>query len=308
MGTARFLVPVRNGQPDIRCKTLKIIDAEIRGGFAEVVVDGTSAKYLRKRRYAQEIALPKQHLSISQVNTYLRCPLQYYWRYVEGLKIPPPSAVVFGQATHKAIEHNYRHKVKSGEDRPVEEVQEVFAQEFDRLAPEAQWEEGEKPGEVKDEGIRTTELYMREVAPKTQPTAVEESFEVQFENVEYTLKGVVDVVDASGTIIDTKTSKRAPAADQAAKDFQLTAYSLGYRVIRGEPETGLRIDYIVRTKSPKIVSLPAGPRTDREVDRLLKLMSCVARAIRDQTFYPQPHNFSCNPNGCGYWLVCQEKW
>lgn len=308
MATARFLVPIRDGKPDIRCKSVKVIDAEIRGGFAEIVVDGTSAKYLRLRRYAQEIALPKQHLSISQVNTYLRCPLQYYWRYVEGLKVPPPSAVVFGLATHRAVEHNYRHKLRSGEDRPTEEIQEVFAEEFDRLAPEAQWEEGEKPGEVKDEGIRTTELYMREVAPKTDPAAVEEPFEVEFGNVEYTLKGVVDLVDRKGTIIDTKTSKRTPAEDQLAKDLQLTAYSLGYRTAVGVPEAGLRMDYIVRTKSPKIVSLSAEPRDQKELDRLLKLIGYVARAIRDELYFPQPHNFTCTPNGCGYWNICQERW
>jgi len=304
---ARFIVPVKDGQIDI-AKKVRILDAEIRGDYAEILVDGSSAKYLRQRRYAHELSLPKEHLSISQINTYLRCPLQYYWRYVEGLKIPPASAVIFGLATHAALEHNYRHKKETGEDRPVEEVQEVFAQEFDRLAPQAQWEEGEKPGEVKDEGIKTTELYMREVAPETYPALVEEPFEIQFENVEYTLKGVVDIIQYDGTIVDTKTSKRSPSAEQLDKDLQLTAYSLGYRIITGRPENGLRMDYIVRTKSPKIVTLTAEPRTEKEVDRLLKLLGYVARAIRDKLFYPQPHNFMCTPTGCGYWLICQERW
>lgn len=305
---ARFIVPVNpDGTVDV-AKKVRVLDAEVRGSYAEILVDERGARYLRERRYATEVALPNSHLSISQINTYLRCPLQYYWRYVEGLKVPPASAVTFGLATHRAIEHNYSFKVVSGEDRPVEEVQEVFAREFDSLAPGTQWEEGEEPGAVKDEGIKTTALYMREVAPVTKPVAVEQPFEVEFENVEYTLKGVVDLVDASETIIDTKTSKRAPSPDQLERDLQLTAYSLGYRAVTGRTETGLRMDYVVRTKTPKIVSLKSGPRDEREVNRLLKLIGYVARAIRDRLFFPQPHNFTCNPNGCGYWTICQERW
>lgn len=305
---ARFLVPVRpDGGVDV-AKHIKVLDAEVRGNYAEIVVDGSSAKYLRERRYAREVALPKSHISISQVNTYLRCPLQYYWRYVENLRIPPPSAVTFGRATHAAIEHNYRHKMMTGSDVPVKEAQEAFAYAFDQMAPETQFEEGESPGALKDEGVRCTALYMTEVAPAVQPVAVEEEFELEFENTEHTLKGVVDLIDASGTIIDTKTTKRAPAADTLERDLQLTTYSLGYRTLKGEAEAGLRMDHIVRTKQPKIVSLSAGPRSEREIQRLLKIIAYVARAIRDQLFYPQVHNFTCNPAGCGYWLVCQEKW
>lgn len=308
MEIARFLVPVKDGRPDIRAKMVRIIDAEVHGNYAEVIVDASSARYLRKRRYAYEIALPKSHISITQVNTYLRCPLQYYWRYEEGLKVPPPSAITFGLATHKAIEHNYRHKMSTHEDLPVEQVQEVWADEFDKLAPETAWEDGESPGQVKDEGIRVTGVYMSEIAPKVQPILVEEPFEIELENVEFTLKGIVDIVDDTGNIIDTKTTKRSPSEDTIARDLQMTTYALGHRTIYGVQESGLRMDFLVRNKAPKVVSLAAGPRDQREIDRLLKLIGYVARAIRDRLYYPQPHNFTCTPSGCGYYQICQERW
>jgi len=307
MALARFLVPVKDGKPDLP-KTVKVVDVDLRGNVAEVIVDAKSAKYLRERRYAQEVALPKKHISISQINTYLRCPLQYFWRYEEGLKIPPASAVSFGIATHRAIEHNYKHKVEAREDLPVEEVKEVWAQEWDKLAPETQFEEGEEPGPIKDEGVAIAELYMHEIAPAVQPVLVEREFEVGLENLEFTLKGVVDVIDESSLIIDTKTSKRTPAEDTVARDIQMTMYSLGHRMLLGVNESGLRMDYLVRTKKPKVVSLSAGPRDGREIDRLLRLISYVARAIRDQLFYPNIHNFMCTPTGCGYWQICNERW
>ncbi|HPT74955.1 MAG TPA: hypothetical protein PKX52_08640, partial [Methanomassiliicoccaceae archaeon] len=73
-----------------------------------------------------------------------------FWRYEEGLKVPPSSAMTFGTVTHRAIEHNYKHKVEAREDLPVPEIQEVWADEWDKRVSETQFEEGEKPGEVKE--------------------------------------------------------------------------------------------------------------------------------------------------------------
>ena len=88
----------------------------------------------------------------------------------------------------------------------------------------------------------------------------------------------------------------------------MTMYSLGHRTLLGIEGSGLRMEYLVRTKKPKVVSLSAGPRGQKEIDRLLKLISYVARAIRDQLFYPNVHNFMCHPKTCGYWTICQERW
>ena len=307
MALSRFLVPVKDGKPDLP-KTVKVVDVDLRGNVAEVVVDAKGAKYLRGRRYAREITLPRRHISVSQVNTYLRCPLQYFWRYEEGLKVPPTSALTFGSVTHKAIEHNYKHKVEAREDLPVDEVKEVWADEWDKRVSETQFEEGEKPGEIKDEGVRIAALYMKEVAPSVQPVIVEGEFDLPLENLDYTLKGIVDVVDEQSIIHDTKTSKRTPTEDSIYHDLQMTMYSLGHRTLLGIEESGLRMDYLIRTKTPKTVSLAAPPRQQKDIDRLLKLISYVARAIRDQLYYPNPHNFMCHPNSCGYWNICHERW
>jgi putative RecB family exonuclease len=47
----------------------------------------------------------KPHFSISQLNCYLQCPLQYYFQYELGIAWEKtPSAVVFGSTVHTAIE------------------------------------------------------------------------------------------------------------------------------------------------------------------------------------------------------------
>jgi putative RecB family exonuclease len=249
----------------------------------------------------------QRYLSISQMNTYLRCPLQYHWRYVKGIVIPPKSALTFGKAIHSGLEYNYRQKKETHKDLKADEICQVFSQNFNFLKKETLWEPEEKPGELKDEGIGIIRKYQKEIAPAVQPVQVEEEFEVKFDNFPCVFRGIIDLVDDKDLIIDHKTTKRSPTPDQAQKDLQVTAYSLGHRVKYGKVEKGLRFDYIVRRKTPKIVQLSL-IRTQEDIDRFLKLIAYVAKAIDQELFYPQPHNFSCNEKSCGYWEICKKEW
>ena len=75
---ARFLVPVKDGKPRIP-GSIKVLDVDLRGTYAEILVDAQAASYLRDRDYAAELFTPRGYLSYSQINTYLRCPMQYFW-------------------------------------------------------------------------------------------------------------------------------------------------------------------------------------------------------------------------------------
>jgi ATP-dependent helicase/DNAse subunit B len=120
----RFHVSNENGKPKIP-EWIKPVNIEPRGEGFEILVDEKAKNYLDKRRYAIRLSLPKSYISVSQVKTYLRCPLQYYFSQIEGLKLPPKSALAFGSVTHKSVEVNYKQKLDSHEDLPVEHIQEV---------------------------------------------------------------------------------------------------------------------------------------------------------------------------------------
>src|SRR5271157_5234043 len=50
------------------------------------------------------VSMEKPHLSYSQINTYLACPLKYKYHYID--RIEPPfvsSALVFGSCIHEAV-------------------------------------------------------------------------------------------------------------------------------------------------------------------------------------------------------------
>ncbi len=76
-----------------------------------------------------------------------------------------------------------------------------------------------------------------------------------------------------------------------AQDIQLTAYSLAHRLTHSKPESGLQLDVMVRTKSPKVLHIPA-TRTPKDHARFLKLLGFVAKGIQQALFYPNP-NFTC---------------
>ena len=99
------------------------------------------------------------HLSVSQVKLYLLCPLKYFYRYIQRLPAPPPSEVTLGHSFHTALETNFRQKITSQQDLPLTHVTDAFSDAWDTEAKETLFEEGEKPGEIKDEGITILGVY-----------------------------------------------------------------------------------------------------------------------------------------------------
>jgi len=301
----RFTVKGINGQPRLP-KSFTPRRIEQRGQNFEILVDEREAKYLRQRDYALEVPLPRDHLSVSQLNMFKNCPRQYYYAYVLGLKRKPSSNMTFGTAFHSTVEVNYRQKIDSQEDLPVKEVQEIWANEFEMLIPETQFEMDEKPGAIKDEGVAAVEVYMMDFAPKIQPIMVEELIDIPLEDSDFFVRMRLDIVDNQFRVRDTKSSVRAPSIDEAEHNFQLTSYDLAHRYVLGVPPTKLCLDYIVRTKIAQVVALEAEPRSEAELEDALREFSMIARAIRDGAFYRcSPKNVLCSPKYCGFHPLCR---
>jgi len=176
------------------------------------------------------------HLSVTQMKTYLRCLLQYFFSYVCDVKPPANGAMALGRAVHSALEHNYRQKIQTGEDLPLSDLQDVFGSEWDRAAEDAFFEKSEKPGDLKDQGAGLLDVYHREIAPTVQPVDVERRFLIHVPGVKLPLLGYIDLIDDRGTIIDHKTSSRNYQQDAVDRDLQLTAYALAYRTLFGQQE------------------------------------------------------------------------
>lgn len=257
-------------------------------------------------------------LSFSAVNMYCRCGLQYYFRYIEGIIAPPRPAMVLGKAFHAALESNYKQKAESHKDLPVDDLKDIYVTEVETIfLDEVLLDEDEKTkgkeivkAEIKDEGTLMIDAYQKEIGQETMPLEVELEFNCQIQyddGVTVDTIGYIDLITEDGTLVDTKTSQRAPQKDTAHKSQQLTLYSLGYKTLYGHLPQKLRLDYVIGNKnSAKTVSLNT-TRSDEEIERFFKRIRRVVDGIRKGVFIP-PDQSSWACQYCGYRVinVCKE--
>src|SRR5690554_1634752 len=245
--------------------------------------------------------LPTGFLSVSQVRTYLRCPRQYEYIYINKMRPPVTSSLLLGRAFHKAIEEANRAKMETGEILSNDDVKDAFSQMWDREKAEVEWEEGEDQGQLKDAGLAMTSHYYEQIGQKLRPMMIEQGTTVDIEGVP--VKVVIDLVERDGKIRDFKTAKRTPAKDEADRSIQLSTYAMAYREMTGEHESGAALDYTVSLKGgPKITQLET-QIDDARLERTKALIKGVAQAISSGMFYPVEEGFSCS--FCSFRDLCK---
>jgi len=254
-----------------------------------------------------KINLPKEWLSSTQINMFLRCPRQYMYRYIDGLKIPPAGILVLGSAGHSAIAHNYKQKIESYKDLKTSEVLDFFSEEFDkRIEEENPIFEDEKPGIVKDNGVRVLEEYQKVKSKTIQPKEVEKEFAIEFANVDYFIKGFIDLITDLKELVDHKISKKSPYQKDLDDQLQMTGYKLGYKCLYGEDPGDLRYDYLITTKKPQIKSYSTF-RTDEDLDEYLELVGQIVEALKAGNFYKRTQGWHCSQKMCGYYEKCRPN-
>lgn len=251
----------------------------------------------------------KPHLSFSQINMFLRCPRQYYYKYILGETRPPSGAMMQSKCWHQAVEANYEQKIVTGQDMPLDEVQSIFSDRFDHDFHETEFDLGvnETVHGLKDQGVEITTEHHLTIAPTVTPKHVEHPFRISLgEEFPYDLLGYWDLIEDDDRIVDNKAYKRTPSQKDLDKDLQFTAYSAGFRVSEGRIEPGLRMDAVVKNKKPKTVQLYT-TRTNQEIQWFFRLVEQVTAAIKSENFFPNPQGWHCSPDFCGYWNQCKGE-
>jgi hypothetical protein len=167
---------------------------------------------------------------------------------MEKLRMPPSVRQLLGISAHSAVEHNYRQKVESREDEPLDVVLDVFGTTYDAVIGEVDNPE-EHPGRAKDGGIGLLKMHHARVAPTVQPVMVEEPGQFTVNGTPFSW--TIDLVDDEDLVRDLKTTLRAP--DPNAHWIQVVGYAAAFRQRTGRTEKGAVLDYLVRTKQPQYV-------------------------------------------------------
>ena len=247
------------------------------------------------------------HTSVSQMNTFWRCAIQYYWRYPMGLKVPPGVTLIIGKGGHKSVESNLNAKKDNGVLLPESDVLDIAAEavnaEWDkeppRLSPEEQTE-GEKNvrGKAVDRAVLLSRLHHCKVAPDIIPTGVEREWRLEIPHLSVDLVGIIDVCEPD-RIRDTKFKSKSPTAGEVDGSLQFTAYHLARKVIDGV-DCKLQMDALVSTKEAKYVPMPT-TRTVADHQDLLNRLCVMQEAIEKGVFLPcQRDSWACSEKWCGY--------
>jgi hypothetical protein len=255
----------------------------------------------------------KPTYSSTRLDTYLTCGEAYRRRYILGEKIPPGVALIRGRSVHKAAEINYRQKLETREDLPVEQIVDSAAAEFEATVEgegvlfnfeEERIGAGKVIGAAKDDTTSCARVFAERVSPAVQPLIVEEMVRIDLPDRDFDLIGKIDTVDELEYVRDLKTSGRRKAQADVDTSDQLTWYSAAYRKLTGRTPKGVVLDVLLCQKTPSVQRL-VSHRTTRDIDVFLARLNAFVAGVSGGIFLPAtPGHWKCSPKWCGYWHTC----
>lgn len=243
----------------------------------------------------------------SQINMFERCPRQWFYRYGEGLVRPPSAALTVGSAVDAGVTTNLQTKIDTGELASTEQVLDVFSTEFDKRASETQWGDDD-PGEQKDLGAQLVSAHYLELAPKIDPVAVQQTFELTLANAPYDLFGTFDIIERSGVIVDTKTASKPYSVEKVNDEVQPVLYTFAQKALTGVEPAGFRFDVLIKSGKTKTQQVQDKVRPE-STELLFDRINTMDRAIKAGVFPMSPTmqgNWWCSRKFCGYSDICPK--
>ena len=242
---------------------------------------------------------PGEILSPSQASVFLNCSAKYRFRYLLGLPDPAGGGAARGKAVHKAVEY-YMRATMAGITLDAQAIDDYWDEIWDEAAEGALFAANENIEQLNQSGRDLAYKYLTEVAPTVRPAAAE--LQVTGEIAGVKVRGIVDILDVDGRIIDIKTSSRRSSKISGDHAFQLATYV----ALAAEKASGkARIDSLVSTKDPQLVQIDHEPgrRGQQLVERLYPL---VAEGIANGLFMPNRASTLCGY--CPYKAECAAEY
>jgi hypothetical protein len=204
----------------------------------------------------QQTGMIWDYVSPSRLSLWLKCPLAFRKRYIDGEQTSPTPALFVGKVTHAVLAHVYRQR-SAGRLCTVENMPGLvsdawqFATETEPCTFDDDTQEEKCRYQVLD--LVTTYLTSIPIHMET-PIAVEKRYEVPLvdpltgEDFGIPIVGVVDLVlqEESGSVItDFKTSATSTLCE-LQHELQLTSYAYCFREVMEQNESGCEVRQLGR--------------------------------------------------------------
>ena len=239
-----------------------------------------------------------RHVSASSIGMYQRCPRQWAYRYVLGLKVPPDGGLITGLGVHRAAEVGMLHKRDTGENPDPDESATTAAEYVtEQVATgEVQLNDDEHAGAMTDKAARVSSAWAEHAAPKVMPVDVEQQFDIEVAGVDVT--GRMDVITAE-RVVDWKTTGKSPNADEHRQSVQTEIYALA----TGKP---LTYTFLVDLKSGvKVADVDINEADAARARRFATdTVAEVARGMALGIWPRSRKGWHCSAKWCGYYERC----
>lgn len=248
----------------------------------------------------------------SMIKTYQRCPKQYEFSYVKGIKSPPNLKMTVGTAVHKGVEVNYAQKLKTKRDCKIDIVLDATRDEF-KAAVKKDGIKASKTelGSSQDEAITFAGTYHKQSAPRFQPAIKPETyFEIRIPGARRLFQGTIDLLayytNKSGALVlsDTKTTRRAYDKKRADVDTQLTAYAYAALNLVKKLVKYVLFDTVVLKGGSAYSDHVISTRSMADLKRFEETFKSVEAGIEAGIFPPTDNEQTCG--WCGYRSICHK--
>jgi putative RecB family exonuclease len=241
-------------------------------------------------------------ISPSRLNLWLKCPLAFKRRYIDGWKSDPSPSLFIGKVVHTVLAHVYRHRI-AGHICTAEEILQ-FVTDAWKLSMELEppyFDDDVQEKKAKSQVLDLTTAYINSIPIQNErPVAIEKRYEVPLvdpatgENFDIPLVGIADLIteeEGGYVLVDFKTASSSSICEMQ-HELQLTAYAYILRSIIEEDELRCEVRQLVKTKAPKISVYRFPQRTDERFSRFFGLVREYLDTLDKGIFNYRP-SFSC---------------
>jgi hypothetical protein len=223
---------------------------------------------------------------------------------------------------HAGAEHNFKQKIESHVDLPMQEIVDAAVAAFDEeyakggvmlQADEKSLGEEAAVGLARDDVRNMAAAFAVYQAPDYQPVATELTVRIPVERGSRDLYGIIDLVakvrDLPGQRVrDFKTGKRKKSAVDVADSIQLTFYAAAHMVHYGEPAMDVGLDVLVNNPKKGVSRQElVDTRDANDINALAATLNMVEKGINAGVFLPAVQMASawwCSPKFCNYHSTC----
>lgn len=238
--------------------------------------------------------------SYTQLETFVRCPLQYKYHYILKIPTPPTAAIAFGDSIHKALQNFYQEFIQDKSIK-LDRLLTLFKKNWLPVGYASPAHEDR----MKAEGENILKNYFEKYHDKKLDIlAIEKPFKIKVKQDIY-IVGKIDRVDnlkgREVEIVDYKTGKK-PDDRELKKSLQLSIYAMAASdpglYARKLSEISLTFYYL---QEPTKTSFKKAPEEIMETKE--KIIDIVGR-IRNNDFSPTPGPWC---DFCPFKMIC-EAW